>query len=117
MTLENVNNPGNIYKNVGIANGGTDSDLIDMRGSTFTGFHCGSALDGTTATFLAGTNDDNLVTLRGADGQPISVTLNGAGFYKLNPVFFLGVTVMKIKMGTTQTAARSLIAVGGDYTV
>jgi len=111
-----TNNAGNMYQDIKITNGASDSEVIDLRGVTFTGFITPAALTGSSVSFLGSLDNTNFYLVRKPDGAEQSVTLNGAGIYKVSPADFLGVTFLKIRSNAAEAAERQLVAISGDYT-
>ena len=92
-----------------IANGTTDSDIIDLEGQTLCGLTMPSALTGTAITFsVEGAGNVFSVMADGA-GADVSKTVAVDKYIKLSPTDFAGVGRLKLISGSSEGAERSII--------
>lgn len=94
-----------------IANGQQSSGAINMKGMALVGIFTPAALTGTALTFevsqtLAGTYVPLKVT---TSGTALSYTVTTSSYYAIDPKDFAGVQFLKIKSGSAEGAARTLV--------
>lgn len=96
---------------VTIANGAQLSSVIKLNGFALVGVKTPAALTGTAFTFEACDADgSNSVPLKvTTSGTALSYTVTTASYYAIDPAPFQGVQYLKIKSGTAEGAARTLI--------
>lgn len=94
-----------------IANAGTESAVINCGGLTLCGIFIPGTFDGTSLTFLVSpTVDGTYVPLKSTtSGTALTYTIAVSGYYALNPADFQGVNFIKLKTGSTQSGARTVI--------
>lgn len=94
-----------------IANGQQESGALSLNGLALVGIFIPAAFTGTALTFtvcdtLAGTYVPLKSTI---SGTALSYTVAVSGFYAIDPKDFQGVQYLKIKSGSAEGAARTLI--------
>lgn len=96
---------------VAIANGATDSAVIPTGGMALCGIIFPAAFTGTTVSFLvSNAADGTFVPLKSStSGTLLSYTVAQGNYAALDPKDFQGVPFLKIKSGSTEGGARSLI--------
>lgn len=92
-----------------IANGGTTSDLIDLRYKTVCGLKFPSSLTSTSMTFtVSDTATGTFATMADGAGSDISKTIAAGKYIPLSPNDFAGVRFLKLVAGSSEGAARSI---------
>ena len=98
-----------IYKTVGILISTAESAAIATGGMSLVGIQFPAAFTGTAITFEAcDTVDGTFLPVYNSSGL-VSYTIAQARFYAIDPKDFAGIQFLKIKSGSTELAARSLI--------
>lgn len=106
---------GNATKQTTIANGATTSEDVNLSGFTLAGILFPVAPTGATFTFNGSV--DNGVTyydIKNSAGTAISITLAGAGIYKLNAADFVGLDRIKVVSASAEGALRTITVIGAD---
>ncbi len=84
------------------------SDLKDVRG-TLAGLIFPSAMTSTALTFEVSVDGVTFVGLVNDDGTAYSVTVTASKYTALNYLKFLGARHIRLKTGSTELAARTII--------
>lgn len=95
-----------------IANGQQESSVIPCGGGlSLCGVLLPAAFTGTALTFEAcDTSDGTFVPIyTSTSGTALSYTVAQGGYYAIDPKDFYGVQFLKIKSGSAEAAARTLI--------
>lgn len=102
---------GNLNPNqsVDIANGQQSSAAINCGGFTLVGIKVPAAFTGTTLTFeMCDTLGGTYVPVKNAAGA-VSITVAQGNYYAVDPKDFYGINFLKIKSGSAEGAARTLV--------
>lgn len=100
-------NPG--YQAV-IPNAGQESSVITCGGLVLVGFITPAAFTGTAVTFeMCDTVGGSYIPVTGISGSAISYTVAAGKYYAVDPKDFQGINFLKIKSGSAEGAARTLI--------
>jgi hypothetical protein len=92
-----------------IANGQQSSAAIDCNGLTLTGIKFPAVFTGTAVTFeTCDTVDGTYVPVYNSAG-PVSYTVAQGRYYAIDPKDFYGIRFLKIKSGSSEGGARSLV--------
>lgn len=96
---------------VTIANGAQSSSVIKLNGFALVGIKTPAALTGTAMTFEACDADgSNAVPVKvTTSGTALSYTVTTSSFYAIDPTPFQGIQYLKIKSGSAESAARTLV--------
>lgn len=92
-----------------IANGATESAEINTGGAILTGFYIPAAFTGTTITFEAATAHAGTFVPVVNSGGAISITVTTSHYYTVDPKDFQGIQFLKLKSGSAEGAARTII--------
>lgn len=93
-----------------IANAAQSSSVLKTGGLTLCGFFIPAAFTGTALTFEAcSTVDGTFVPLKTSGGSALSFTVAASGYYAVDPKDFQGVAFLKLKSGSAEGAARTII--------
>lgn len=113
MTLFSIGATGADQQNhpATIAISTTTSGSCDLKGMGLVGFIMPAAFTGTTLTFQGSMDDENFYALYNSDNTAYSITVAVDRFYCLNPQDFLGMRYFKFVSGSSEAAAREIIAV------
>jgi len=96
---------------VTIANGQQSSSVIKMGGMALVGVFIPASFTGTAITFEAcDTESGTYVPVKSTtSGTALSYTVAVSGYYAIDPAPFNGISFLKIKSGSAEGAARTLI--------
>lgn len=95
---------------VAIANSATSSDPITTGGMSLCGIKLPAAFTGTALTFtMCDTVDGTYVGMKKADGTDLSYVVAQNTYVIIDPKDFQGVNFFKIKSGSTEGGARTLV--------
>lgn len=93
-----------------IANGAQSSAAINCSGMTLVGFMMPAAFTGTALTFeVCDTLDGTYLPLYDSANALVSMTVAASRAYVTNPLLFQGVQFLKIKSGSAEGAARTIV--------
>ena len=92
-----------------IANGQTKTGIIDLSGTTMSGFYTPSALTGTSFTFEASYDGINFFPIKDETNSTITYTVSPNNFYRTLATSFYGVRLLKIVSNSAEAADRDLI--------
>lgn len=94
-----------------IANGATESSLINLKGFVLVGITTPAALTGTALTFesCSSTGTGCIPVKTSTSGTALSYTVTTSSYYAITPTDFQGVQYLKIKSGSAEGAARTLV--------
>lgn len=99
----------NAAQAVQIANAASGSSAIDCLAMVLVGIKFPAAFTGTTVTFeMCDTIDGTYVPVYNSSGQ-VSYTIAQGRYYAIDPKDLQGIRFLKIKSGSTEGAARTLI--------
>lgn len=103
LTLANVS--------VAIANGATESSLINLSGFSLVGITTPAAFTGTALTFESCASDGSscIPVKTSAAGTALSYVVTTSSYYAISPIDFYGIAYLKIKSGSAEGAARTLL--------
>ena|SRR5271165_3997680 len=86
-----------------------ESSEVDCNGFVLCGVLIPAAFTGTTITFETyDPNSTTWVPIKNASGT-VSYTVAQGNYYAINPVDFYGVRQLKVKSGSSEVAARTLL--------
>jgi len=95
---------------VTIGSGQQSSSAISTGGMALVGFSLPAAFTGTAVTFeVATTLAGTYQPLYDASNAVVSVTVTQGRVYTLDPKYFQGIQFLKIKSGSAEGAARSVV--------
>lgn len=96
---------------VTIANGAQSSSLIKLNGFALVGLSTPAALTGTAMTFeVCNAAGDSCLPLKtSTSGTALSYTVAVSSYYAIDPAPFQGVQYLKLKSGSAEGGARTLI--------
>jgi hypothetical protein len=98
-----------VYPSVAIANGQQESAAIQTHGLSLCGIQLPAAFTGTAVTFEAcDTVGGTYLPVYNAGGQ-VSYTVAASRYIAIDPKDFYGIQFLKIKSGSAEAAARTLI--------
>lgn len=97
--------------NVTIANGAQSSSLVKLNGFALVGISTPAALTGTAITFEScDVTGATCVPLKvTTSGTALSYTVTTSSYYAIDPAPFQGVQYLKLKSGSAEGAARTLV--------
>lgn len=96
---------------VTVANGQTDSDAIDLLGTTLVGAYLPASVEGTSLKFKAATAiDGTYLPVYGTDGNEVAYTVGSSHYVPLDPAVFSGVRFLKIVLASQTGAAVVTLA-------
>ena len=88
----------------------TDSDAINLQGTTIAGIYIPSVFTGTAISFKASYDGINYFNI--SDGTAIvSATVTGGQYIALSPIVFYGVRELKIVSNAAEAAERILTVI------
>ena len=98
-----------VYTTVAIANGQQESAVIPTGGLSLCGIQLPDTMTGTALTFESATTlTGTYQPIYNSAGQ-VSYTVAGGRYIAIDPKDFYGVQFLKIKSGSAEGAARSLV--------
>lgn len=101
-----------VYKTAEVADGGTTSAAVDMKGFTPVGVYLPSGMDGASLGFaVAPAADGTYVTMLDPAGAAVNYTVAASRYFPLDPGWFAGVQFLKLVVAT-QTGSATLTVVG-----
>lgn len=89
-----------------IASSGSLSDVIDVRGTTLTGYIMPSAWTAADVTFQGSVDGTNFFNLHDQFGNEIKHVVDASRFIALNPSDLASVRFFKIRSGTSAAAVN-----------
>lgn len=97
--------------NTSIANGATESAAIALNGMALVGLFIPAAFTGTAISFEAATAvDGTYVPVKSTtSGTALSYTVAVSTYCAIDPKDLLGVNFLKIKSGSTEGGARTIV--------
>lgn len=96
---------------VTIADGATESGIINLKNRSLVGITLDSALDGTSLTFLVSPTEGGAYQeMIDGLGSAVSKTVASSKYLKLDPLDTLGIQYLKIKSGTAQSGAATTLS-------
>lgn len=94
-----------------IALNGTVSSVINCNGKVLCGVLLPAAFTGTALTFLASVDGINFFAVKSTtSGTALSYTVAQGTYCAIDPKDFQGINFLQIKSGSTEVAARTLLA-------
>lgn len=96
---------------VAIANGANVSGIINTKGSSLVGIIIPAAFTSTTITFSASVDGSTFFPVKNTtSGTTLSYTVAPGEYIAINPVDFYGIPYLEINTGSSEAAARTLLA-------
>lgn len=96
---------------VTIANAAQESSLVTLNGFALVGIQTPSVFTGTALTFESCASDGTgcVPVKTSTSGTPLSYTVTTSSYYAIAPADFEGIAYLKIKSGSSEGAARTLV--------
>lgn len=99
-------------KSLTIANGATDSDVLDTEGLVIVGFMVPAEYDGASFTLKgSAVAGSGLLAVYDSDGTIMTVTTAASRFVPINPASTYGIRYLQIVTNIAQTGATVVTAV------
>lgn len=97
------------FETVTIANGGTESANVNLRGMTLCGMYLPGAFTGTAISFLVSDeNGGTYIAVADGAGSDISKTVEASKYIKLDPSDFAGIQFLKIVSNASESGDREI---------
>lgn len=104
--MTNYTEPRVQREQVTIANGGTASTAVDLKGCTLCGFSTPASLTGTAMTFQTTLDGTNWLTIKDSAGADVSFVVESSKYYVVSPANFAGIRDLRLVSGSAETGAK-----------
>jgi hypothetical protein len=97
------------YPQVAWPAAGTTSQVVSLAGQTVCGFYTPSGLSGTAITVQApDPTTGSFVTVKDETGAALSYTVSAAGYTRVRPSDFAGLSSIRLVSGSSEAAGTSV---------